>query len=188
MEHISNPTNSFKEILEILFEKQEMARGNCFFAPLLASLATGGAPEKSRIIIDSGEKLTTAVPIYGFTMIIDSITRTEAAGGLLNSILTHQMAVKEPCRQIEPFFTRILKENHLRISKFRPKHPSKMQILQNNFHKKHVELPDESVVYLGNEIYQVCEALFHPKMFGNEADSIQHILAQCIRVMIINLF
>lgn len=178
----ANPTKNIKETLEVLFEKEKMAKGNFFYSPLLASLSNGGSPHKSRIVIDSGEEMTTATPIYGFSILPDSITRTEVAGKFLNNLLLNEILLKDPTREIENFFIRILKENHLRISEFVYDDPAKNVILENNFYKKYVELPDESVIYLENEIYQVAESMFCPGDYGSEGDSFQEIIARCIQV------
>ncbi|XP_013390830.1 beta-centractin [Lingula anatina] len=141
---------------------------------VLSLYATG---RTTGVVLDSGDGVTHAVPIYeGFAM-PHSIMRSDIAGRDVTRYLKlllrkegqnfHTSAELEIVRQI--------KENACYLSI----NPQKDETMQTE--KAQYTLPDGSVLEIGPARFRAPELLFRPDLIGEEFEGIHEVLAYSIR-------
>jgi centractin len=165
-----NPKKNRERAAEIFFELF-----NCpaLFVSIQAVLSLYASGRTTGVVLDSGDGVTHAVPIYEGFALPHSIMRTDVAG-----------------RDITRFLRLLLmKEGHnfVTSSEFEIVRTIKERAcyLASNFQKDEAEkhsytLPDGSTIDLMNCRHNAPEALFRPDLIGSEAEGIHQVLTTSI--------
>lgn len=132
------------------------------------------------VVLDSGDGVTHAVPVYeGYTM-PHAITRMDVAGRDVTESLQrllrrsgytfHTTAEKEVVKQI--------KEESCYVA-FNPAREEQVEA-EHHSEVKEYTLPDGRVLKVGAERFRAAEILFNPSLIGTEYGGVHEVLANSI--------
>jgi centractin len=172
-----NPRRNREKAAEIFFET--------FGAPALfvspqATLSLYSSGRTTGVVLDSGDGVTHAVPVYeGFSM-SHAITRMDVAGRDVTEQLQrllrragyvfHTTAEREVVRSI--------KENICYVA-FNPVREEEVE-RDNNTEIREYKLPDGKVIKVGPECFRAPEILFNPSIVGTEYGGVHECLVNAI--------
>lgn len=173
-----NPRRNREKAAEIFFET--------FGAPALfvsaqAILALYASGRTTGVVLDSGDGVTHAVPVYEGFALPHAVMRSDVAGRDVtehlalqlrkNGHIFHTSAEREVVRQIKE------KECYLALN------PAKEENVEHDKGSPHAHLyrlPDGNTISLGNERFRAPEILFQPSQVGLEYPGIHELLAYSI--------
>ncbi|KAK3090446.1 hypothetical protein FSP39_011940 [Pinctada imbricata] len=172
-----NPKANREKTTQIMFESfntPAMYLAKQAVLPLYASGKTTG------VVLDSGEGVTHAVPIYEGYCLPHAVTRLDVAGKDLTEYLMRMLIERgySFTTFAERELVRDMKEKLAYVSTDFEKEGN--VAAESSTYEKTYRLPDGSVITLGNEQYRVCEALFKPSILGHEGSGIHQILHSSI--------
>eukprot|EP00928_Gymnodinium_smaydae_P054467 TRINITY_DN38224_c0_g1_i1.p1 TRINITY_DN38224_c0_g1~~TRINITY_DN38224_c0_g1_i1.p1 ORF type:complete len:382 (+),score=67.94 TRINITY_DN38224_c0_g1_i1:116-1261(+) len=172
-----NPRKNREKAAEIFFET--------FSAPALfmswqAVLSLFASGRTTGVVLDSGDGVTHAVPVFEGFALPHAVTRADIAGRDVTQHLAsllrrtghifHTSAEREVVRQIKEqecyVAYNLAKEEQVEHDKASGQHPYR--------------LPDGTLIALGAEKFRAPEILFHPNMVGLEYPGIHECLATSI--------
>jgi len=176
-----NPKRNREKAAEIFFETFNVP---AFFISIQAVLSLYASGRTTGIVLDSGDGVTHAVPIYeGFAM-PHSIMRIDVAGRDITEYL--QLLLR---RSGSYFYTSAEKEVVRSIKEsacYVAYDPSKEEELIDSeksakpaTHK--YSLPDGNILEIGPERFRAPEVLFHPELIGEEYAGIHECLVNSIQ-------
>lgn len=129
------------------------------------------------IVLDSGDGVTHAVPVYEGFAIPHAIRRIDIAGRDITEYLQlllrksgynfHTTAEKE--------VVRIIKEKTCYIAQNPVKEEKEMSGKMDDF-----VLPDGNVIKLGSERFRAPEIIFHPELIGEEYPGVHQVICDSI--------
>lgn len=171
-----NPRKNREQAAEIFFET--------FGAPALfvsaqAILSLYASGRTSGVVLDCGDGVTHAVPVYEGFALPHAIMRSDIAGRDVTEHLAlqlrrsghvfHTSAEREVVRQIKE------KECYLAMNAVKEE-----QNEQDKHSSHQFKLPDGTMLSLGAERFRAPEILFHPSQVGLEYPGIHELLATSI--------
>jgi actin-related protein len=184
---------SKEKSLNVFFESFQVPLYFSVCNSLLVLYASG---KVNGIIVDSGEGLTSAVPISDGSIMNFSQTTDDLAGDYLTKILCQELQkTSKEQTQANPgmmnyLFAKDLKEKYLRVSMNYEKDlkelkKPKIQSMANTLseggnNSTMVTLPDGSALQLGNLSVKVPETLFRPETFGLTNPGVHEVIYDCI--------
>ncbi|KAF8124837.1 actin actin-like protein [Mycena galopus ATCC 62051] len=168
-----NPRANREKMAQTMFETFNVP---AFYVSIGAALCLYGAGETTGLVLDSGDGVTHAVPIYEGFSLPHAILRLDIAGQDLTESLLKSLAERYP--PIDHAGVRAAKEmlcyvaldfeQELRTAEQSP-------ALDASY-----ELPDGQVITLGKERFIAPESLFRPALVGIRAPGIHEMIANSI--------
>lgn len=173
-----NPLRNREKAAEIFFEA---FNAPALFVSMQAVLSLYAAGRTTGVVLDCGDGVTQAVPIYeGFAM-NHAIMRVDVAGRdvtrHLNLLLRRESLSFRTSSEFE--IVRTIKEKACYVAY----NPQKEEVLEidRNADQKYYMLPDGEQVQIGPSRFRAPEVLFNPSLIGEEADGIHETLMYSIR-------
>jgi actin-related protein len=162
-ETVQNSKENKEKIIQIMFEKFSTPYLNLSNQSVLSLYSAG---RQTGVVLESGDSVTSSVPIYEGSMLKDGIDCPEIAGGSITDFLIEilgsrgygfgTMAEREIARDLKEKFCYIATDydeewNAAQLS-------SKIE--------RNYELPDGSSIIVANERFKCTELLFQPSFKG----------------------
>jgi len=173
-----NPRTNRDTAAQIFFETFNVP---ALFTSIQAVLSLYASGRTTGIVLDSGDGVSHAVPVYeGFAM-PSSIRRIDVAGRDVTEHL--QMLLRKSGTvfhtSAEKEVVRIIKEKTAYIS-LDPKREEKEWASGGTAKSEDYTLPDGSILKLGPERFRAPEVLFDPEIIGLEYPGIHQIIVDAI--------
>ncbi|CAG8495467.1 4522_t:CDS:2 [Acaulospora morrowiae] len=163
-----NPRKNREDAAQMFFETFNVP---ALFVSLQAVLSLYSSGRTTGIVLDSGDGVTHAVPVYEGFALPHAMRRIDIAGRKLllrkAGYNFHTTAEKE--------VVRIIKEKTCYVAINPAKEEKEMSGKFDDF-----TLPDGNVVKLGNERFKAPEILFNPELIGQEYAGIHQVLVDSI--------
>ena len=172
-----NPRQNKEKAAEIFFETFNTPA--LFISPQ-ATLSLYASGRTTGVVLDSGDGVTHAVPVYeGFTM-PHAITRMDLAG---RDVTEHLKVLLRKSGYVfhtsaETEVVRKIKEDTCYVA-FNPAKEEKLE-LDHHGTTQTYKLPDGQVMEIGPERFRAPEVLFKPSLLGAEYPGIHHCLVDAI--------
>jgi len=166
-----NPRQNRERAAEIFFETFNVP---AFFVSIQAVLALYAAGRTTGVVLDAGDGVTHAVPIYEGFSLPHSIVRSDLAGRdvtrYLQLLLRREGFIFKTTAEME--IVKSIKERMCYLS-LNAKDESESD-------KKAFVLPDGSSIDIGTTKHRAPEILFQPDLIGEECQGIQQVLNNSI--------
>ena len=169
-----NPRKNRETMAEILFESK-YTPALYFTPPSILSLYASG--RTTGVVIDVGEGVTHAVPVYEGFALPHSITRSDVAGRQVTQQLQLQLrkAGLTTTTTAEHDLVRSMKEELCFLT---PQPTADETILKQS--KTDYQLPDGNIIQLDQERYTSANVLFDPSLIGSEEPGVADVLVNAI--------
>eukprot|EP00004_Rigifila_ramosa_P016475 TRINITY_DN3915_c0_g1_i2.p1 TRINITY_DN3915_c0_g1~~TRINITY_DN3915_c0_g1_i2.p1 ORF type:complete len:340 (+),score=77.27 TRINITY_DN3915_c0_g1_i2:221-1240(+) len=180
-----NPTTNRMKLAELFFETFSVPALSFSTQALLSLYASG---RTTGVVLDVGDGLTHAVPVYEGYALQHAVTRSDLGGrdvtGQLQLLLrkagfpTETSAEREVVRTIKErvcFVSPSVRRGNARKRSEAGPLPSGVPEAPVKY-----ELPDGSVISVGSERHQATEVLFHPAAIGRECASVAEVVHSAI--------
>mmetsp|Transcript_465 Transcript_465/g.475 ORF Transcript_465/g.475 Transcript_465/m.475 type:complete len:384 (+) Transcript_465:89-1240(+) len=169
-----NPHTNREKAAEIFFEGFNVPAIYCAPQAILSLYASG---RTTGVVLDSGDGVTHAVPVYEGFALPHAIVRMDLAGRDVTQHL--QLLLRRAGHNFTTSadleIVRQIKETCCFVA-FNPAKEETHQAQQ----KTQYQLPDGSFVELGPETFRAPEILFHPDLLGNEYKGVHDCLVKSI--------
>jgi centractin len=169
-----NPRSNRVKAAEVFFETFNVPALYISMQAVLSLYATG---RTTGVVLDSGDGVTHAVPIYQGFALPHSIMRSDIAGRdvtrYLKLLLRREGLLFKTTSEFE--IVRTMKEKVCRVTL----NPQKDEQIDQD--PIPYQLPDDSVVQIGRASFRAPELLFYPYLIGEESEGIHEVLAYSIR-------
>lgn len=169
-----NPYSNREKAAEYFFERFNAPGMFCAPQAILSLYSSG---RTTGVVLDSGEGVTHAVPVYEGFALKHAITRMDIAGRDVTSNL--QLLLRRAGHTMttsaEFEIVRHMKEQTCYVA-FNPQKEEENKSIP----KRQYQLPDGSVVDLGVEAFRAPEILFQPDLIGSESRGVHDCLVKSI--------
>ncbi|KAJ7204638.1 actin-domain-containing protein [Mycena haematopus] len=171
-----NPRAHREKTAQIMFETFNVP---AFYIVICAALCLYDFGRTTALVLDSGDGVTHAVPIYeGFALRHETL-RLNLAGQDITELLSKNLTARYPSATTADHVTvRDVKEKLCYVA------PDFEQELltaaQSSVRKRNYELPDGQVVTIGKERFLAPECLFQPALLGLDAAGIHQTILNSI--------
>ncbi|GMM30882.1 hypothetical protein DAMA08_036270 [Martiniozyma asiatica (nom. inval.)] len=175
-----NARKNRKEMVEILFENFNCPAVYVALPPVLSLYATG---KTTGVVLDSGDTVTSIVPVYDGFAVPGSLKRMNIAGRNITKVLQRELMKDGYLLNSSGEFevVRNLKERLGRVSANSLDLKSSLLHMQTETGKQEFRLPDGKIIHVGaNSIHKSTEILFQPQIIGSEEYGIHHQLNDAI--------
>ncbi|KAJ3125194.1 hypothetical protein HK098_000505 [Nowakowskiella sp. JEL0407] len=168
-----NPRQHREQTAAVFFDTFNIP---AMFMSIQAVLALYASGRTTGLVLDSGDGVTHAVPVYeGFAM-PNAIRRIDVAGRDVTDHL--QLLLRKSGTALhtsaEKEIVRIIKEKACYIAS-NPAKEEKETLKGDDF-----ELPDGNIIKLGYERFRAPEILFNPEIIGLEYPGVHQLVVDCI--------
>jgi centractin len=169
------------QIAEVFFESIR-APALFFSPPSVLSLYASG--RTTGVVLDVGEGVTHAVPVYEGFALQHSVTRSDVAGRDVTRQLQLQLRRAGLCftTTAEADLVKTIKEESCYLTQSGQSDDSTEKESKTQY-----QLPDGQAVTLSSERYQAPSVLFDPSLFGSEEPGAADILVNAIQKSDIDL-
>eukprot|EP00604_Paraphysomonas_vestita_P001758 CAMPEP_0174822050 /NCGR_PEP_ID=MMETSP1107-20130205/12793_1 /TAXON_ID=36770 /ORGANISM="Paraphysomonas vestita, Strain GFlagA" /LENGTH=334 /DNA_ID=CAMNT_0016039971 /DNA_START=70 /DNA_END=1074 /DNA_ORIENTATION=- len=170
-----NPTSNREKAAELFFEGFNAPA--IFFAPqaILSLYASG---RTTGLVLDSGEGVTHAIPVYEGFALQHAVVRMDIAGRDVTNQL--QLLLRRSGHRLvtsaEMEIVRQIKETSCHVAY----NPQKEEEGKSTPTTRSYELPDGSRIELGSETYRAPEVLFQPDLIGSESRGVHDCLVKAV--------
>jgi len=172
-----NPTKNREKAAEIFFET---FNAPALFISMQAVLSLYASVRITGVVLDSGDGVTHAVPVFEGFAIPHSIMRVDLAGRDITDYL--QLLLRKSGHNFytssEKEVVKTIKESSCYIA-FDP--VKEEEVLETDKSKHKFKLPDGNVIEIGSERFKAPEILFHPELIGAEFYGIHECLGYSIQ-------
>eukprot|EP00040_Diaphanoeca_grandis_P001360 m.18283 g.18283 ORF g.18283 m.18283 type:complete len:380 (+) comp11935_c0_seq1:26-1165(+) len=174
-----NPRKNREEACKILFETFNVPAVYVSMQAVLSLFATG---RTTGVVLDSGDGVTHAVPIYNGFSLNHSIMRSDVAGRDITKYLQLLLRKEGHVFRTSAEFqiVRQIKEKHCYVA-YDEKKEENMEIDRQNDDRNMYNLPDGRQVSIGAARFRAPEALFDPMLLGDESMGIHEVLVNSIQ-------
>ena len=174
-----NPRKNREEAAKILFDTFNVPALHFSVQAVLSLYATGRA---TGVVLDCGDGVTQAVPIYeGFAM-SHSISRVDVAGRdvtrYLQLLLRKEGLVFRTSAEFE--IVRTIKERACYVA-YNPVKEEQLEIDRSGEDSRSYNLPDGRQVEVGAARFRAPELLFDPSLIGDESEGIHEVLVNSVK-------
>jgi len=179
-----NPKANREKTIEIMFEKFNVPSTYISIQAILALYASG---RTTGLVLDSGDGVTHAVPIFEGYCVPKAIMRLDLAGRDLTNNLKDMLTERghQFNTSAEREIVRDIKEKLCYVAS---NYDEELQKSNNNSTiEKTYMLPDGNTVTIANERFRIPEGLFNPSLIGKEVSGIQDVVYQCVNKCDIDL-
>jgi centractin len=173
-----NPRKNRERVSEIFFETFNVP---ALFVSLQAVLSLYASGRTTGVVLDSGDGVTHAVPIFEGFALPHAITRVEVAGREVTDYLQQLLR-----RSGHKFHTssewevvRAVKERLCYVA-FNPQHEEGLELKESSNISSSYKLPDGQTIQVGPERFRAPEVLFNPSIIGLEYCGIHDCLVNSI--------
>jgi actin len=173
-----NPKAHRERIAQTMFETFNVPAMYINMDAVLSLCASG---RYTGAVVDSGDGVTTAVPIYEGYALPHAIQSLDVAGRDLTQYLIKLLGERgySFTTAAEQELARDMKEKHAFVALEYGK--EKRTAVGSSELERRYELPDGKVITLGSELFQCPEALFQPSLLGISAPGVRDMVLQSIR-------
>uniref|UniRef100_A0A183CMA9 Actin n=1 Tax=Globodera pallida TaxID=36090 RepID=A0A183CMA9_GLOPA len=173
-----NPKKNREKMVEIMFEKFEILATYVAIQAVLALYASGRI---TGVVLDSGDDVTCATPIYRGYAVPNATQRLDIAGRDLTDFLIKLLNdQRSGCTFSLSADRQIVCEIKERENLCYVALDFEQEKATAAFSSSSYELPDGQVITVGNERFRCPEALFQPSFLGMESASIHEIVHDSI--------
>jgi actin len=173
-----NPTKNREKMTQIMFETFNVQG---FYVAIQAVLSLYSAGKFTGVVFDSGDGVTHLVPIFDGYALPHSIQRINLAGRDITEYLQKILgergvdlktsAEKEIVKDIKEKLAYVALDFDEEMAKYK----------SGAAQESAFEMPDGSMISVGNEKFRSCEALFKPSLIGLEDDGVHEKTYQSIQ-------
>lgn len=164
-----NPRRNRLKAAEIFFETFNVPALYISMQAVLSLYATG---RTTGVVLDSGDGVTHAVPIYEGFALPHSILRSDVAGRdvtrYLQLLLRREGHIFKTSSEFE--IVRTMKEKVCHVTQ----QPQKDEQIDSEVTP--YTLPDGTIIQIGRARFRAPELLFHPHLIGEECEGIHEVL------------
>jgi len=172
-----NPRRNRERAAEIFFESFNVP---ALFVSMQAVLSLYASGRTTGVVLDSGDGVTHAVPIYEGFAINHSLMRIDVAGRdvtkYLQLLLRKEGLIFRTSAEAE--IVRTIKERSCYVA-VNPSKEEQIEVDRNTEQNNYV-LPDGRQVKIGASRFRAPEVLFSPDLIGEECEGIHEVLANSI--------
>mmetsp|Transcript_4173 Transcript_4173/g.6179 ORF Transcript_4173/g.6179 Transcript_4173/m.6179 type:complete len:376 (-) Transcript_4173:79-1206(-) len=177
-----NPKKNREQMAEIFFETFNVPALYVQIPPILSLYATGRI---TGLVVDSGEGVTYAVPVFEGFVLPHAMQRTDVAGGDVTEYLRRLLR-----KAGYPFHTtaetevvKNIKEKICYTSYDEKKaHAEEKSEEETNAMQQLYKLPDGKWMTIGQERYRAPEVMFKPELIGLEYPGVHECIANAVKL------
>eukprot|EP00593_Proboscia_inermis_P002452 CAMPEP_0171297336 /NCGR_PEP_ID=MMETSP0816-20121228/6110_1 /TAXON_ID=420281 /ORGANISM="Proboscia inermis, Strain CCAP1064/1" /LENGTH=402 /DNA_ID=CAMNT_0011771571 /DNA_START=44 /DNA_END=1252 /DNA_ORIENTATION=+ len=173
-----NPRRNREHIAEIFFET---FRSPAVYLAPQAVLSLYASGRTTGVVIDVGDGVCHAVPVYEGFALPHSITRSNVAGRDVNKQL--ELLLRRSgmafTTTAESDLARQIKEDACYVA-FKPEEDEEGDVSTTKAPSAQYQLPDGQTVTLGNERFRAPEILFRPEKIGSEEMGVADVLTNAV--------
>lgn len=175
----NNPKENREKLVEMMFEKFEVPKLYLGNQSVLSLFATG---RTTGTVLDSGEGVTHAVPIYEGYAIPHAIQTINLSGNDLTHFM-HQLLLEKHPQDIQDTseFLTIAKQAKEKECMVAQDYDAEFkQATEHSTIETKYDLPGDKVIILKEERIRCPELLFQPQLAGKDIDGIHKFTHDCI--------
>ncbi|XP_061457236.1 actin-related protein T2-like isoform X2 [Rhineura floridana] len=168
-----NPLQNRERTTEVMFERFNVP---ALYLSVQATLALYASARTTGLVMDSGDGVTHAVPIYDGYCLPHGVSRLDVAGKDVTNYLASLLLGNShnSLSRAKKIVVKDIKEKFCYVA-LDPKQEAERKA------DKVLKLPDGSAVKINHHLCQAPEILFAPKTIGIEAPGIQDMITKSIR-------
>eukprot|EP01130_Rhizamoeba_saxonica_P016824 TRINITY_DN7850_c0_g1_i1.p1 TRINITY_DN7850_c0_g1~~TRINITY_DN7850_c0_g1_i1.p1 ORF type:complete len:395 (-),score=77.58 TRINITY_DN7850_c0_g1_i1:77-1225(-) len=170
-----NPTKNREKTAEIFFETFNVP---AFFVSMQAVLSLYASGSATGVVLDCGDGVSTAVPIFEGFALNHAIQRIDLAGRDVTDHL--QLLLRKSGHNFTTSSTKEIVANIKEKQCYVSYDPSKEEDNIENQTPSLYTMPDGSVIEIGSERYKAPEILFNPAIIGEEVPGVHELLIYSI--------
>lgn len=166
-----NPKANSVRMARIMFETFEVPALYFALQPVLCLYSSG---RTTGIIVDSGDGMSRAVPIYEGYALPHAMYRSDLGGRDVTEELIRHLKLENGLALVSPSEREIvhsMKKEHAYVA---------LDCNSEKVTKKMYELPDGTILTLGSIRFRCPEVLFQPSLSGKEAPGLHEMTFKCI--------
>lgn len=172
-----NPRTNRDTAAQLMFETFNIP---ALYVSIQAVLSLYASGRTTGIVLDSGDGVTHAVPVYDGFSVTNAIQRIDIAGRDVTDrlqLLLRKEAGLRLTTSAELEIVREIKEKECFIT---IDHKKESRDWSSRHQRVDYKLPDGQIVGLGSERYNCNEILFDPEIIGSESEGIHYLVVNSI--------
>ena len=174
-----NPMPNREHAAQLFFETFNVPT---LFIATQAILSLYASGRTTGVVLDCGDGVTHAVPVYEGFAVPHAITRVDVAGRDVTEHLQLLMrrGGRSFCTSSEKEAVRTIKEEHCYVAYEAASEEESWEALPTADKFEDCVLPDGTRIKLGAERFRAPEVLFNPSLIGSEEEGVQRTLVNTI--------